>query len=101
MNEDKEAGIMAMYEGSAAKDEDLYETSNVNQLAWTLLVFACGVIVWLCVALVHAENQRYALASGKCQDPAFPGQIDQRCLPTVHSRDHWWEHLWYAIRQVN
>lgn len=91
---------MKAYEGSIPKEEHLYETSHVNHYAWTLLVLACGVIVWLCVALVHAENQRYAMEIGKCQDPAFPGQIEKSCLAHVHSRDHWWEHLWYAVRQV-
>jgi hypothetical protein len=78
----------------------LFETSNVNQLAWTLAVVFAGLTIWLCIALVNAENQRYALASGKCQDQMFKGEIDQQCLVHVHSRDHWWEHLWYGFTHV-
>jgi hypothetical protein len=92
--------LLKMYDGSRPKEEDLFETSNVNQLAWTLVVAFAGVILWLCIALVNAENQRYALASKKCQDPLFKGEIDQQCLVHVHSRDHWWEHLWYGMTHV-
>jgi hypothetical protein len=92
--------LLKMYDGSRPKEEDLFETSNVNQLAWTLVVAFAGVILWLCIALVNAENQRYALASKKCQDPLFKGEIDQQCLVHVHSRDHWWEHLWYGVTHV-
>jgi hypothetical protein len=30
----------------------------------------------------------------------FKGEIDRRCLLTVRSRDHWWEHLWYGVTHV-
>jgi hypothetical protein len=30
----------------------------------------------------------------------FKGEIDQQCLLTVHSREHWWQHLWYGMRHV-
>jgi hypothetical protein len=30
----------------------------------------------------------------------FKGEIDQRCLVMVRSRDHWWQHLWYAMTHV-
>jgi hypothetical protein len=95
-----EGKLLKMYDGSMARDEDLFETSNVNQLAWTLVVLFAGVIIWLCIALVNAENQRYALMTNKCPDPVFKGEIDRQCLVTVHSRDHWWQHLWYAVTHV-
>ncbi|TFW27309.1 hypothetical protein [Massilia horti] len=97
---DKERRILKMYDGSLPNEEDLFETSHVNQLAWTLVVLLGGVIVWLCIALVHAENQRFALASNKCQDPLFPGNVDHQCLMTVQSRDHWWQHLGYAVTHL-
>jgi hypothetical protein len=97
---DVEREVLKMFDGSKPREEDLFETSNVNQLAWTLVVLLAGIVVWLCIALVNAENQRYALMSKKCQDPLFKGEVDQRCLATVHSRDHWWEHLGYAVTHM-
>ncbi len=89
-----------MFDGSKPNEQDLFETSNVNQLAWTLVVLFAGVIIWLTIALVNAENQRYALMTNKCADRIFKGEIDQRCLLLVRSRDHWWEHLWYGMSHV-
>jgi hypothetical protein len=97
---DVEREVLKMYDRSKPVDEDLFETSNVNQLAWTLAVLFAGVIVWLSIALVNAENQRYALMTNKCADPLFKGEIDKHCLVMVHSRDHWWEHWWYAASHV-
>ena len=68
---------------------------------WGLAVLLLGVVFWLCVALVNAENQRYAMMTNKCPDPVFAGSIDKHCLVTVRSRDHWWEHLGYAITHVS
>jgi hypothetical protein len=97
---DVEREVLKIYDGSRPNEEDLFETSNVNQLAWTLVVVFAGLILWLCIALVNAENQRYALMTNKCPDPLFKGAIDQQCLVLVRSRDHWWEHLWYAVTHV-
>lgn len=97
---DKEGKVLKIYDGSRARDEDLYDLTWVNQVAWTLSVVFAGVIVWLCIALVHAENERFALISGKCADPVFKNTFDRKCLALVHSRDHWWEHLWYGVTHV-
>jgi hypothetical protein len=93
---DVEREVLRMYDGSKPRDEDLFETSNVNQLAWTLVVLLCGAVIWLTIALVNAENQRYALVTNQCADPLFKGELDHKCLVMVHSRDHWWQHLTYA-----
>jgi hypothetical protein len=95
-----EKEVLKIYDGSRPRDEDLFETSNVNQLAWTLAVLFAGIAIWLSIALVNAENQRYALMTNKCPDPVFKAGIDQRCLVTVRSRDHWWKHWWYAVTHV-
>jgi hypothetical protein len=97
---DVEREVLKMYDRSKPVDEDLFETSRINQLAWTLVVVLAGLVIWLCIALVNAENQRYALASGKCADPLFKGELDKKCLVMVRSRDHWWEHAWYAMTHV-
>jgi hypothetical protein len=97
---DIEGKILKMYDKSKPEDEDLYDTSNVNHLAWSLVVLFAGLAVWLAIALVNAENQRNALASGGCQDPLFKGEIDRACLVTVRSREHWWQHLWYGFTHV-
>lgn len=100
MSDDKEERILRMFDKSSAKDEDLFETSYVNHVAWSIAVVALGLIVWLSVALVRAENQRYALEKGMCQDPVFKGAVDQPCLKLARSRDHWWEHLWFGLTHV-
>ncbi|MBC7455303.1 MAG: hypothetical protein H7335_16725 [Massilia sp.] len=93
---DVERKVLRIYDGSKPRDEDLFETSNVNQLAWTLVVLLSGIVIWLCIALVNAENQRHALMTDKCADPLFKGELDYKCLVMVRSRDHWWQHLTYA-----
>jgi len=97
---DKEGKVLKIYDGSRPRDEDLYELTWVNQVAWTLAVVFGGIVLWLAIALINAENQRFALISGKCADPVFKGSFDQKCLVMVHSRDHWWQHLWYAVTHV-
>jgi hypothetical protein len=98
---DAEREILKIYDGSRPTEEDLFETSNVNQLAWTLVVVFAFAIIWLGIALVNAENQRYALMTHKCADPLFKGEIDRQCLVTVHAREHWWENLWYGVTHVS
>jgi hypothetical protein len=100
MSEEAEKKILKIYDGSRPLDEDLYETSHINQVAWTLLVLALGLVVWLAIALVNAENQRYALMTNQCADPVFKGEVDMVCLRVVESRPHWWEHLWYGLTHV-
>ena len=100
MSKDVEREVLKMYDGSRPNEDDLFETSNVNHFAWGLAVFFAGLAVWLAIALVNAENQRYALMTNKCPDPLFKGGIDNACLVTVRSRDHWWEHLWYGFTHV-
>ena len=97
---DAERDVLRMYERSKLVEEDLIETSHVNQLAWTLVALLAGLAIWLCIALVNAENQRHALMTNKCADPLFKGELDQKCLVMVHSRAHWWEHVGYALTHV-
>ena len=97
---DVEREVLKMYDRSKPVDEDLFETSNVNQLAWTLVALLAGLAIWLCIVLVGAENQRHALVTNKCADPLFKGELDQKCLVMVRSRDHWWEHVGYALTHV-
>ena len=95
-----ERKVLEMYEGARPREEDLFEISHVNHVAWSLAVILFGLVIWLCIALVNAENQRYALMTNKCQDPVFKTGVDKACLYTVRSRDHWWEHLWYGFTHV-
>lgn len=98
---EKEGKILKIYDGSRAREEDLYDLTWVNQLAFTLAVVFAGIVVWLSIALVNAENQRNALISGKCADPVFRGSFDYKCLAVVRSREHWWQHLAYAVVHVS
>ena len=97
---DKEGKLLKIYDGSMPVAEDLFEHSYVNQVAWTLAVLFGGLAIWLAIALVNAENQRNALATGQCFDPLFKTELDKKCLVMVRSRDHWWEHLWYGMTHV-
>lgn len=97
---DAEEKLLKIYDGSKPDVDTLFETSTVNQLAWTLVALLSGVVLWFAIALVNAENQRNALISKQCEDPVFKGEIDKRCLMTVSSREHWWQHLWYAATNL-
>lgn len=91
---------MKIYDASAPDMDNLYDRSNVNHIAWSLLVVTLGLIFWLTLALINAENQRYALLSKQCVDPVFKAETDLRCLHSVQSREHWWQHVTYALRHV-
>ena len=97
---DVEKRILRMYDKSRPDEADLYDTSHVNHWAWSLAAVFVFIAVWLAIALVNAENQRHALMTRQCEDIAFKGEIDKKCLVTVKSRDHWWEHLWHAVTHV-
>lgn len=100
MSKDVEREVLKMYEGSRPNEDDLFETSRVNHVAWSL-VAAFGLFAfWLCIALINAENQRHALVNNMCRDQVFNTGVDTKCLVTVNSRDHWWQHLWYGVTHV-
>ena len=88
---DVEGKILKIYDKSKPEEEHLFDSSNWNHAAWVLVVVLAGLVFWLAIALVNAENQRNALMTKQCVDPVFKGEIDQQCLLTVHSREHWWQ----------
>ena len=67
-----------------------------SQLLPTLFLLALAVIVVLTVVLAKTENQRYALLTFQCEDPLFKGH-DMKCLEQVHTRPHWWQHVFAAL----
>jgi len=91
---------MTAFRESSPDEARLFNRTRINQLAWTLIVLLCGLVFWLVVALVNAENQRNALASKMCRDQVFKEEIDRSCLLNVKSREHWWQHLWYAMKHT-
>jgi hypothetical protein len=97
---DVEKKILKIYDGSRPVEEDLFETSMINQVAWTLVVLIAGLAVWLAIALVNAENQRNALMTKQCVDPVFKAEVDVACMQVVNSRPHWWNHLWYGMTHL-
>lgn len=96
-----EGTVMQIYTASAPVVEELYERSYINHIAWSAVVVALGVILWMGLALVNAENQRNALYTKQCADQVFKGEIDKACLRNVHSREHWWQHLAYAMSHIS
>ncbi len=99
--EEAEGQVMKIYKESSPALETLFEWAYINHLAWSLVVVFLGVIFWLGVALVNAENQRNALLTKQCMDPIFKTELDRKCLRTVQSRDHWWQHLTYALSHLS
>ncbi|MGZ8289236.1 MAG: hypothetical protein ACXW2U_09255 [Telluria sp.] len=95
-----EKKLLKIYDGSRPAEEDLYDTSNVNHVAWTLVIVLLGALIWMSIALINAENQRNALMTKQCADPVFKGEIDTACLQLVASRANWWEHLWYGVTHL-
>jgi hypothetical protein len=96
-----EGEVMKIYKESSPVIESLFEWAYINHVAWSLAVLALGFIVWLVIALTNAENQRNALMTKQCADPVFKGELDKKCLRTVHSREHWWEHVTYALTHLS
>ena len=96
MSEDKEKDLMSMYRETRPR-EFFGEKSNINHLAWSLLVVLLALAFGLVVALAAAENQRYALQTKACQDRVFPTEIDTACLTQIKSRAHWWQHVGHAL----
>ncbi|MES2260777.1 MAG: hypothetical protein V4724_19840 [Pseudomonadota bacterium] len=97
---DTEKDVMKIFRESAPAEEDLFERSYVNHYAWSLALVAIGFCFWLILALVNAENQRNALLGKQCADPLFKGEYDMQCLKTVHTREHWWQHVGYALTHL-
>ena len=101
MSNEAERDILKIYDGSRPREEELFEgPSHVNYLALSLAAVFGFLTIWFAIALVNAENQRNALANNMCRDPVFNTGIDKKCMVTVQSRDHWWEHLWYGATHV-
>ena len=96
-----EAEVMKIYKESSPVLENLFEWAYINHVAWSLVVVFLGLIFWLALALVNAENQRYALLTKQCADPIFKGELDKKCLRTVRSREHWWQHLTYGLNHIS
>ena len=104
MNEkqaETEGEVMKMYSESEPDEKKLFNVSNVNHLAWSLLLLAIAFIFWLVVALANAENQRQALATKQCVDRVFKEEIDFKCLRTVKAREHWWDNVGYALTHTS
>lgn len=100
MSEEAEKKILKIYDGSRPDVKDLFETSHINHVAWSMAVLLLGLALWLGIALVNAENQRHALMTRQCADPVFKGDIDVACMQVVRSRPHWWEHLGYGMTHL-
>lgn len=60
-----------------------------------LNVALLAAVIWLAVALIKTENQRYALLLNMCPDPVL--HVDQACLARIETRTGWWAHLYYGL----
>jgi hypothetical protein len=98
---DREESIMKAFDALEPDEKRLFSVSNVNHLAWSLVVLLLILAGWLAAALVNAENQRNALMTRQCQDRVFKEEVDKTCLLTVRSREHWWQHLGYGLGHLS
>lgn len=98
---DREEVIMKAYEALEPDDKRLFNVSHVNHVAWSLVVLLVLLLGWFGSALVNAENQRHALMTKQCQDRVFKEEVDKTCLLNVRSRDHWWQHVSYALTHLS
>ena len=96
-----EKKVLNMYGESMPTEAPPPEPTWVNHIVLTLLVLALAMIVWLTLALVNAENQRNAYATKACPDPVFPGAADPKCMAGVKTREHWWDHVGYALTHLH
>ncbi|WEF35735.1 hypothetical protein [Pseudoduganella chitinolytica] len=98
---DREKNIMQAYDALAPDEKKLFSVSNVNHLAWSLVIVLVLLLGWFAAALVNAENQRHALMTRQCQDRVFKEEVDKTCLLNVRSREHWWQHVSYALSHLS
>jgi hypothetical protein len=98
---DTEKEVMTIYRESAPDEDRLFWQSHVNHFAWSLLLIVIAFCFWLVVALANAENQRNAYALNKCADPMFKGEVVAQCLKTVRTREHWWQHVYFALTHTS
>jgi hypothetical protein len=98
---EREKDVMKMYDALVPDEKRLFSASNVNHLGWSLVVLLALLLAWFGAALVNAENQRNALLTKQCQDRVFKEEVDKTCLLTVRSREHWWQHLTYALGHLS
>ena len=59
---------MEAFRESLPDEAGLYDRPWINHLAWTLVVLLTGLVFWMAIAIVNAENQRNALANKQCRD---------------------------------
>ncbi len=65
--------------------------------AWAFCGLFAVLLLWLCVALVRVESERYALLIGMCRDP-LTAYVSGDCLAKVQTRTAWYWHLFYALK---
>jgi hypothetical protein len=70
----------------------------MKSLPWILLALALGLMLLLALALAGTENARHAMMSQAC--PVIHGEVDRVCMDSVSSREHWWQHLAYAMTHL-
>lgn len=73
------------------------ESARNPQTKYKVALVALLVLVaWLAMALVKAENQRYALSTGLCVDKTMH-IADYPCLAKIQTRTAWYWHIYYGL----
>lgn len=66
----------------------------MKKLPWILCAVALACVAWLALAVVSVESQRNTLAARAC------AATDAQCMASAQKREHWWQHLAYAMTHV-
>ncbi|WP_312435651.1 hypothetical protein [Janthinobacterium sp.] len=66
----------------------------MKKLPWILCAVALALVAWLALAAVNVEARRNALAAKAC------AAADAQCMASAQKREHWWQHLAYAMTHV-
>ena len=68
----------------------------------SVIAILTAMLIWFGLAIVHLENERYALEMGLCGnfEPAHPENLvaKYKCLETVQTRTSSIYHLLYGLR---
>lgn len=67
-----------------------------SQLLWVIAVLI-ALLLWIGVALVRVENERYALLIGLCK--VGISVTDNTCLINIQTRTAWWWHLYHGLKK--
>lgn len=75
--------------------QEMTEQNSIPRWCYVAIALLGVLVVWMGIALVRVENERYALAVGMCSyDMLKP---EHMCNASVQTRTHWIWHIIFAL----